>query len=172
MPRTPDDDALSWAGEEADPTLARSPEPQRAVPRRRPDADTATGRPSALGATAARRAGSDGDASDGGTSAPRGPLVDDAPEASPDVVVLAFFGAVAILEAIAWFFVVRDNPASAGSGFQVGVAQATEALTVLAPVLWLAAVVTAARGMRLRGRALVLAAGAVVLFPWPWLVTR
>ena len=39
-------------------------------------------------------------------------------------------------------------------------------------VLWLAAVVTAARGMRLRGRALVLAAGAVVLFPWPWLVTR
>ncbi|MFT2689593.1 hypothetical protein [Clavibacter zhangzhiyongii] len=86
--------------------------------------------------------------------------------------MLAFFGAVAILEAIAWFFVVRDNPASAGSGFQVGVAQATEALTVLAPVLWLAAVVTAARGMRLGGRALVLAAGAVVLFPWPWLVTR
>jgi hypothetical protein len=167
MPRTPDDDALSWAGEEADPTLARSPEPQRAAPR--PLADGAadgTGRGSALGATAARRAG-----------VPRERLVDDgpeaaAPEASPEVVVLAFFGAVAILEAIAWFFVVRDNPSSAGSAFQVGVAQATEALTVLAPPLWLAAVIVAGRGMRLGRRAAVLAAGAVVLFPWPWLVTR
>jgi hypothetical protein len=172
MPRTPDDDALSWAGEEADPTLARSPEPQRAVPRRPGAAPADANRSSALGATAARRAAAGDDASDAEPTAARGPLVDEAPEASPDVVLLAFFGAVAILEAIAWFFVVRDNPASAGSGFQVGVAQATEALTVLAPVLWLAAVVTAARGMRLRGRALVLAAGAVVLFPWPWLVTR
>jgi hypothetical protein len=163
MPRTPDDDALSWAGEEADPTLARSPEPQRAAPRTPADG---TGRGSALGATAARRAG-----------APRERLVDDvpdaaAPEASPEVVVLAFFGAVAILEAIAWFFVVRDNPSSAGSAFAVAVAQATEALTVLAPPLWLAAVVVAGRGMRLGRRTAVLAAGAIVLFPWPWLVTR
>ncbi|MBP2457782.1 hypothetical protein ABID70_000346 [Clavibacter michiganensis] len=176
MPRTPDDDALSWAGEEADPTLARSPEPQRAVPRRRPDAapSTGTGRASALGATAARRAAAAG--STAGSDAPRAPLDDDddtaAPDASPEVVGLAFFGAVAVLEAIAWFFVVRDNPSSAGSAFQVGVAQATEALTVLAPPLWLAAVVAALRGMRVGRRMLVLAAGAVVLFPWPWLVTR
>jgi hypothetical protein len=181
MPRTPDDDALSWAGEEADPTLARSPEPQRAVPRR-PTGGGSDGAPasepqraSALGATAARRAA--GSRTDAATAGPRGRLVDDAdvdgaPEASPEVVGLAFFGAVAILEAIAWFFVVRDNPSSAGSAFQVGVAQATEALTVLAPVLWLAAVVVAARGMRLGRRMAVLAAGAVVLFPWPWLVTR
>ncbi|MFT2751980.1 hypothetical protein [Clavibacter sp. Sh2088] len=182
MPRTPDDDALSWAGEEADPTLARSPEPQRAVPRR-PTGGGSVGAPasepqraSALGATAARRAaGSRSDADAAATAGSRGRLVDDAdsaPEASPEVVGLAFFGAVAILEAIAWFFVVRDNPSSAGSAFQVGVAQATEALTVLAPVLWLAAVVVAARGMRLGLRMAVLAAGAVVLFPWPWLVTR
>ncbi|MBF4623681.1 hypothetical protein [Clavibacter sp. VKM Ac-2872] len=172
MPRTPDDDALSWAGEEADPTLARSPEPQRAVPRRRPDAAPATegGRASALGATAARRAGATGSAE--GT---RAPLDDDdsaVPDASPEVVGLAFFGAVAILEAIAWFFVVRDNPSSAGSAFQVGVAQATEALTVLAPPLWLAAVVAALRGMRVGRRMLALAAGAIVLFPWPWVVAR
>ncbi|OUE26425.1 hypothetical protein BFL36_04250 [Clavibacter michiganensis] len=175
MPRTPDDDALSWAGEEADPTLARSPEPQRAQPRRTSAAacDAEAGRASALGATAARRAA----ASDGSTAdapAARGRLVDEepAPEASPEVVGLAFFGAVAILEAIAWFFVVRDNPSNAGSAFQVGVAQATEALTVLAPVLWLAAVIAAGRGMRIGRRMLVLAVGAVILFPWPWLVTR
>lgn len=180
MPRTPDDDALSWAGEEADPTLARSPEPQRAVPRRRPDAapSTATGRTSALGATAARRAAQSGSAvtSDAPPTALDAADDDDdyraAPDASPEVVGLAFFGAVAVLEAIAWFFVVRDNPSSAGSAFQVGVAQATEALTVLAPPLWLAAVVAALRGMRVGRRMLVLAAGAVVLFPWPWLVTR
>ncbi len=132
MPRTPDDDALSWAGEEADPTLARSPEPQRAVPRRRPDADpsAATGRTSALGATAARRAAASGSAT-AGSDEPHALAMDDdavaAPDASPEVVGLAFFGAVAVLEAIAWFFVVRDNPSSAGSAFQVGVAQATEA---------------------------------------------
>ncbi|WP_435081290.1 hypothetical protein [Clavibacter michiganensis] len=176
MPRTPDDDALSWAGEEADPTLARSPEPQRAVPRRRPDADpsTGTGRVSALGATAARRAAASGSATSGADE-PHALAMDDdavAPDASPEVVGLAFFGAVAVLEAIAWFFVVRDNPSSAGSGFQVGVAQATEALTVLAPPLWVAAVVAALRGMRVGRRMLALAAGAVVLFPWPWLVTR
>ncbi|KZC93670.1 MULTISPECIES: hypothetical protein [Clavibacter] len=186
MPRTPDDDALSWAGEEADPTLARSPEPQRAQPHRT-SADpraAGAGRASALGATAARRAASadassagasSADASSGDVPSPRGRLVADdevAPEASPEVVGLAFFGAVAILEAIAWFFVVRDNPSNAGSAFQVGVAQATEALTVLAPVLWLAAVIAAGRGMRLGGRMLVLAVGAVILFPWPWLVTR
>ncbi|PPF56922.1 hypothetical protein C5B94_02355 [Clavibacter michiganensis] len=184
MPRTPDDDALSWAGEEADPTLARSPEPQRAVPRRS-DAPSATGsgRASALGATAARRAaaGSAGRADEADADAlsaaeraePRGRLTDDAaPEASPEVVALAFFGAVAVLEAIAWFFVVRDNPSSAGSALQVGVAQATEALTVLAPLLWLAAVVVAARGLRTGRRVLVLAVGAVLLFPWPWLVAR
>ncbi|WP_043670574.1 hypothetical protein [Clavibacter michiganensis] len=181
MPRTPDDDALSWAGEEADPTLARSPEPQRAVPRPRTDGGSdgtmpEPGRGSALGATAARRAAASGQDT-APTASTRGRLVDDAeadgaPEASPEVVGLAFFGAVAILEAIAWFFVVRDNPSSAGSAFQVGVAQATEALTVLAPVLWLAAVVVAARGMRLGRRMAVLAAGAVVLFPWPWLVIR
>lgn len=176
MPRTPDDDALSWAGEEADPTLARSPEPQRPQPRRTSaDArDADAGRPSALGATAARRAAA-ADASASDAPAARGRLVDEAeaaPEASPEVVGLAFFGAVAILEAIAWFFVVRDNPSNAGSAFQVGVAQATEALTVLAPVLWLAAVVAAGRGMRLGRRMLVLAVGAVILFPWPWLVTR
>lgn len=178
MPRTPDDDALSWAGEEADPTLARSPEPQRAVPRRRPDAapSTATGRTSALGATAARRAAASGSATTGSDD-PHGLALDDddalaAPDASPEVVGLAFFGAVAVLEAIAWFFVVRDNPSSAGSAFQVGVAQATEALTVLAPPLWVAAVVAALRGMRVGRRLFALAAGAVVLFPWPWLVTR
>lgn len=176
MPRTPDDDALSWAGEEADPTLARSPEPQRPQPRRTSARDADAGRASALGATAARRAAAaDAPASDG--PAARGRLVDEAeaeaaPEASPEVVGLAFFGAVAILEAIAWFFVVRDNPSNAGSAFQVAVAQATEALTVLAPVLWLAAVVAAGRGMRLGRRMLVLAVGAVILFPWPWLVTR
>ncbi|OUE21509.1 hypothetical protein BFL34_00865 [Clavibacter michiganensis] len=178
MPRTPDDDALSWAGEDADPTLARSPEPQRAVPRRRPDAAPASGggsgRASALGATAARRAAASGSAA--GSDEPRDglPADDDraAPDASPEVVGLAFFGAVAVLETIAWFFVVRDNPSSAGSAFQVGVAQATEALTVLAPLLWLAAVVAALRGMRVGRRMLVLAAGAVVLFPWPWVVTR
>ncbi|MBM7410268.1 hypothetical protein JOE38_000091 [Clavibacter michiganensis] len=177
MPRTPDDDALSWAGEEADPTLARSPEPQRAVPRRRPDAApvTGSGRATALGATAARRAAASGSAA--GSDEPRVGLAADhddhaAPDASPEVVGLAFFGAVAVLETIAWFFVVRDNPSSAGSAFQVGVAQATEALTVLAPPLWLAAVVAALRGMRVGPRMLVLAAGAVVLFPWPWLVTR
>ncbi|AWG00870.1 hypothetical protein [Clavibacter michiganensis] len=183
MPRTPDDDALSWAGEDADPTLARSPEPQRAVPRRRPDAAPATatgsGRASALGATAARRAAASGSAagSAAGSDEPRDGLAADdddraAPDASPEVVGLAFFGAVAVLETIAWFFVVRDNPSSAGSAFQVGVAQATEALTVLAPLLWLAAVVAALRGMRVGRRMLVLAAGAVVLFPWPWVVTR
>jgi len=179
MPRTPDDDALSWAGEEADPTLARSPEPQRAAPRRpSAGADPAEpGRASALGATAARRAaaadGTRPDRDDG--TSPRGRLVVDeepAPEASPEVVGLAFFGAVALLEAIAWFFVVRDNPSSAGSAFQVGVAQATEALTVLAPALWVAAVIAAGRGMRLGSRMLVLAVGAVILFPWPWLVAR
>ncbi|PPF88843.1 hypothetical protein C5C03_05420 [Clavibacter michiganensis] len=176
MPRTPDDDALSWAGEEADPTLARSPEPQRAVPRPRPDAapSTGAGRASALGATAARRAAASGSTAD--PTAPRDrPRGDDdiaAPDASPEVVGLALFGAVAVLEAIAWFFVVRDNPSSAGSAFQVGVAQATEALTVLAPPLWVAAVVAALRGMRVGRRMLALAAGAVVLFPWPWLVTR
>jgi hypothetical protein len=179
MPSTPDDDALSWAGEDADPTLARSPEPQRAVPRPRPDGAPAseTGRASALGATAARGAAASRPDASSSTASPRGRLVDApdadaAPDASPEVVGLAFFGAVAILEAIAWFFVVRDNPSSVGSAFQVGVSQATEALTVLAPVLWLAAVVVAARGLRLGRRMAVLAAGAVVLFPWPWLVTR
>ncbi|CAQ01528.1 putative integral membrane protein [Clavibacter sepedonicus] len=146
------------------------------MPRRRPGASPATegGRASALGATAARRAAASG-AATSASDEPHARAIDDgsaAPDASPEVVGLAFFGAVAVLEAIAWFFVVRDNPSSAGSAFQVGVAQATEALTVLAPPLWVAAVVAALRGMRVGRRMVVLAAGAVVLFPWPWVVTR
>ncbi|WNY34677.1 hypothetical protein Q9Q99_05510 [Curtobacterium flaccumfaciens] len=45
-------------------------------------------------------------------------------------------------------------------------------LAILAPALWFTVVLWAARSSRTRTRLLWMLLGAVVLFPWPFLLTR
>ncbi|QCQ16264.1 DNA polymerase III subunit gamma/tau [Microbacterium sp. RG1] len=151
-----DDDALSWDGDD-DPTLA----PQVA-PRRSASA-------AEVGATPAKRL-------DAETKAAPASVSDDGdaePAAMSNValVTLGVFGGIYLLLAVGWFiggsrlqFVAQlfINPAAHTAAW---------ILAIAAPAVWFATtmVLTRSRPMWLRIVALVV--GAVVLLPWPFLMT-
>ncbi|MCP2636623.1 DNA polymerase III subunit gamma/tau [Microbacterium sp. HD4P20] len=166
-----DDDALSWSGDD-DPTLdAGSPtaagEPQ-ATPAL-PDGYVAVGRGSESLAEEPVGAG-DGDEDD---HRPEVPVEDAAPRAamrSAELITLGVLGGVYALFAIGWLIGgLRLQGHAQYLVFDV-MYQGSLWLAVLAPVLWFATTFLLTRGARSWVRFAWLAAGVVLLLPWPFVM--
>jgi hypothetical protein len=166
-----DDDALSWAGEDEDPTLA----PGDASTRRRP--------PRAVRSAPASRAALDGETED---ELPEELLEDDEPEddepseaeaAAASSVLLVATGVTAglyLLYTIGWMITAtRQNATIAATfaGDPLGAALYGLGLwlAVAAPVTWFTVVLLGTRDSRVRTRVLWLVAGLVLLAPLPFL---
>ncbi|MDQ1206679.1 DNA polymerase III subunit gamma/tau [Microbacterium sp. SORGH_AS_0862] len=151
-----DDDALSWDGDD-DPTLAPQVAPRRApsVPETAPKDAPAS------------RASVETDAAPASVSDD----AESAPMSNAALVTLGVFGGIYLLLAVGWFiggsrlqFVAQlfINPAAHIAAW---------ILAIAAPAVWFTTtmVLTRSRPMWLRIVALVV--GAVVLLPWPFLMT-
>jgi hypothetical protein len=153
-----DDDALSWDGDDA--LDARRPEVSRPEPE-----PTASADPVLTGIESPTMA----PAIPAGTEAG----VDDEPQgiSTATLLLLGILGGIYLLYTIGWVL--------GGVGMQLPVTftlpvplyQGALWLAVLAPALWFVAVLAATRGSRSWVRIVWLVAGAVLLVPWPFVVS-
>ncbi|UIN31963.1 DNA polymerase III subunit gamma/tau [Microbacterium binotii] len=153
-----DDDALSWDGDD-DPTLAPQVAPRRAASAPEVESETTGAKRLEAETKAAPASVSDDDDAE------------PAPMSNVALVTLGVFGGIYLLLAVGWFiggsrlqFVAQlfINPAAHTAAW---------ILAIAAPAVWFATtmVLTRSRPMWLRIVALVV--GAVVLLPWPFLMT-
>ncbi|MCR2811583.1 DNA polymerase III subunit gamma/tau [Microbacterium sp. zg.Y1090] len=155
MART-DDEALSWEGDD-DPTLAPGP----AAPAL-PDGYRAVGKGSEqVGAD------SDADAAEG--------LLDTADAAAPGMsnaalVGVGVFAGVYLLLSIGWLLGGARLQLVAQLFLDPVAFQITLWMAVLAPPIWFGTVFLLTRASRVWVRMVLLAAGAVLLVPWPFVL--
>ncbi|WP_146077446.1 hypothetical protein [Rathayibacter rathayi] len=151
-----DDEALEWAGEGADPTLA---------------AGEARARRRAAAGGSADDAG-DGSGADGSGDDGSG---DDAASSSALLIASGIAAGIYLLYAIAWAITAtRQGPTvvqrfEPGDGLGQGMYSLGLWLAVAAPPVWFAVVLLVTRDSRVRTRVLWLVAGLVVLAPLPFL---
>lgn len=162
-----DDDALSWAGEGADPTLAAASVHRRA--------------PRSVRSAPAEREAREGDEDE----LPDELIEDDesdaehsdAEEAAASSVLLVATGVAAgvyLLYTIAWMITATRQNATISASFGGdalggGLYGLGLWLAVAAPAVWFASVLLGTRDSRVRTRVLWLVAGLVVLAPLPFL---
>ncbi|MBT2503144.1 hypothetical protein [Curtobacterium sp. ISL-83] len=102
----------------------------------------------------------------------RGERDPEAPETSGALVGFGVFGGVYLLYTVAWLLTASTAyVANVDTVLSVFV-DVLRFLSILAPAMWFAVVLWAARGRRTRTRLLWMLLGAVALFPWPFLMTR
>ena len=178
-----DDDALSWSGDD-DPTLdvgmpaQRPPEaPSDAEPPRAAETetdgvapDTTDAAPAALpdGYTAVGRGSADVGRIDGDGTVH---LPGDRPAVgSGTLIALGVFGGVYLLYAIGW--VIGGLRLQGRAAYLVAdvMFQGSLWLAVLAPLLWFATVLLLTRAARAWVRLVWLAAGVLLLLPWPFVM--
>ena len=150
-----DDEALEWAGEGADPTLAAGTARVRRTPR------TVAG------------AGPADDGSDDDDSEVEDPA-DEAASSSALLIAAGIAAGLYLLYAIAWAITAtRQSPVAAAgfAGDALGGALYSLGLwlAVLAPPVWFAVALLATRDSRVRTRVLWLVAGLVLLATLPFL---
>ncbi|MFT4228723.1 MAG: DNA polymerase III subunit gamma/tau [Microbacterium sp.] len=164
MTARPDDDALSWEGDD-DPTLqvdarpaAATPEPQDAAPPALPEGFTAVGR----GSEEVERLDADGTVVMPGERAPIG---------NAALVSLGVLGGVYLLFTIGW--VIGGLRLQGRAQYLVAdvMFQGSFWLAALAAPLWFATTWLLTRRARPWVRFAVLVAGAALLVPWPFIMT-
>jgi hypothetical protein len=96
----------------------------------------------------------------------------DAPETSGALVGFGVFGGLYLLYTMAWLLTASTTYVSGVDVVLSGFVQVLRFLSIVAPALWFAVVLWVARGRSTRTRLLWMLLGAVVLFPWPFLMTR
>lgn len=167
----PEDEALSWAGDED----AAAPSPRQR--RGRAEAAPATPAPSdPLSGVAAPAEGAERAA----VSAPgerETPAEAERDREAPQLgsVVLLSVGVIAgiyLLYTIGWFIAVgRVVTVSGMNPVEAFMAQLGAVFAVAAPALWAAAVLWIGRGKRIGWKLSALVIGVVVLVPWPFVVS-
>ncbi|MFJ4045028.1 hypothetical protein ACIPV2_04690 [Microbacterium sp. NPDC089987] len=162
MNSDPEDDALSWEGDDA--LEARRPGPRR---EQAPDVAherSATQRPA------------DGEVVAGivpGTADPaRDTDIDDEPQGigTATLVLLGIFGGVYLLYTIGWAIGGVGMQAKAMFMLPAPLYLASMWIAVLAPALWFTATLMLTRGGRDWVRISALVVGAALLVPWPFVV--
>ncbi|MCA1306105.1 DNA polymerase III subunit gamma/tau [Microbacterium esteraromaticum] len=153
MSSDPEDDALSWAGDDA--LEARRPE------QRTPKA-TPAGRPKSAEASAG--------ASDPATSADA--MEDDGDESIGTValLMLGILGGVYLLYSVGWFVGGAGMLSKAMFMLPAPFYFGSLGIAVLAPALWFAAVLVLTRDSKTWVRFTGLIVGALLLVPWPFVV--
>ncbi|MCM6762088.1 DNA polymerase III subunit gamma/tau [Rathayibacter sp. ZW T2_19] len=172
-----DDDALSWAGEDEDPTLAagetatrrRPPRAVRSAPASRPalDGETAEEVPEEL-------LEDDGAEDDGAEDDDRTTEAEAAAASSVLLVATGVTAGLYLLYTIGWMITATRQNATitatfAGDPLGGALYGLGLWLAVAAPVTWFAVVLLGARDSRVRTRVLWLLAGLVLLAPLPFL---
>ncbi|PZE23021.1 MULTISPECIES: hypothetical protein [unclassified Curtobacterium] len=106
--------------------------------------------------------------------APRAPRArtGDEPLASGSLVGLGVLGGVYLLYTVAWLVSAGALPVDPGTSAAAVFSEGLRVLAIMAPALWFAATLWLGQGRRPRTRVLWLVAGALVLFPWPFVLTR
>jgi hypothetical protein len=153
-----DDDALNWDGDDA--LDARRPEVRR--PKQEPTASAASVPAVAASPTTASVTPSVSDAD-----------ADDEPQAISTVtlLLLGILGGIYLLYTVGWILGGIRMQLPVTFTLPVPLYQGALWLAVLAPALWFVAVLAATRGSRSWVRVVWLIAGAVLLVPWPFVVS-
>lgn len=86
------------------------------------------------------------------------------------LVAYGVFGGVYLLYSIGWVLAVQRNAFAAANLFTEIMYQFGEFLAIISPLLFFGLVFLLTRGRRPAARLLLLAAGAALLAPWPFLV--
>lgn len=160
-----DDDALTWDGDD-DPTLdVGATEPPDEPTALLPEGFTAVGKGSERVAPA-------GSVTEEGDTRPEsgGAVAEKAPMGNTELIVLGVLGGVYALFAIGWL--IGGLRLQGWRPFLVADAmyQGSLWLAVLAPVLWFITAFLLTRGSRTWVRFAWLAAGVVLLVPWPFVM--
>lgn len=177
QPAQPDDDALSWAGDD-DPTLD--------VGERRVDEQAEHARPvqpgettnrSVRSETAPARPDADVDTTAvAGTGPAPGAAKSSPAEASREqmssvaLIAVSVLGGIFLLYTIGWFVSVQRIGTGASDGLRTLMFTVGQVLAVAAAPLWFAASFFATRGRQSRWFVLALIVGAFVLIPWPFVI--
>ncbi|PKI92759.1 hypothetical protein CW368_00100 [Actinomycetales bacterium SN12] len=158
MNSDPEDDALSWEGDDA-------LEARRPGPRREQAPDVARER------SAAQRP-ADGDVVPASVDSTRDTDVDDVPQGigTATLVLLGIFGGVYLLYTIGWAIGGVGMQAKAMFMLPAPLYLASMWIAVLAPALWFIATLMLTRGGRDWVRISALVVGAALLVPWPFVV--
>ena len=155
----PDDDALSWEGDD-DPTLAAGPEAASALP----DGYRAVGRGSDTLGHPAKAQPSTDDALIDGAVPPSG-------MSNTALVGLGVFAGAYLLLSLGWLLGVGRLELLAQLFLDPVAFQVTKWMAVLAPPIWFGTVFLLTRASRTWVRLTLLAAGAVLLVPWPFVLS-
>ena len=102
----------------------------------------------------------------------RGHRDPEAPETSGALVGFGVFGGLYLLYTVAWLLTASTSYVSGVDTVLTIFVEVLRFLAIVAPALWFTVVLWAGRGSRTRSRLLWMLLGAVVLFPWPFLLTR
>jgi hypothetical protein len=168
QPAQPDDDALSWAGDD-DPTLD--------VGERRVDDVASPEVAPARSETAHARADADVDTTVvAGTGSATGTVTSSPAEApreqmsSVALIAVSVLGGIFLLYTIGWFVSVQRIGTGASDGLRTLMFTVGQVLAVAAAPQWFAASFFATRGRQSRWFVLALIVGAFVLIPWPFVI--
>ena len=96
----------------------------------------------------------------------------DAPETSGALIGFGVFGGLSLLYTVAWLLTASTSYLSTTDAVLSGFVTLLRFLAIVAPALGFAVVIWVARTRSPRTRLLWMLLGAVVLFPWPFLMTR
>jgi hypothetical protein len=102
----------------------------------------------------------------------RGMRDPEAPETSGALVGFGIFGGLYLLYTVAWLLTASTSYVADVDAVLTVFVEVLRFLSIVAPALWFTVVLWAGRGSRTRSRLLWMLLGAVVLFPWPFLMTR
>ena len=159
MNSDPEDDALSWDGDDA--LEARRPDPARRTSA--PGRDRAPAAPHVAGNAARQRATGAGDPLPDAEDEPQG-------IGTATLVLLGILGGVYLLYTIGWVIGGVGMQAKAMFMLPASLYLASMWIAVLAPALWFVSTLMLTRGSRDWVRISALVVGAALLVPWPFVV--
>ena len=141
---TPEEDALSWAGDEDRLTTGSH-------------------------ASAKREAGGASSVKKSPTSKDH-PSPDDSPAGLSSAALIGFgiFGGIYLLYSVAWLITALRNPTQIADALGNAMFQFGLWLSVASPAIWFGAVLYLGKEKKVSARMLFLLVGALVLIPWPY----
>ena len=141
---TPEEDALSWAGDE-DRLTTGSP---------------ASAKRDAGGASSVKRAKKTAESAE----------TSEQPSGLSSAALIGFgvFGGIYLLFTVAWLITALRNPTQIADGLGNAMFQFGVWLSVAAPAIWFGAVLYLGKDKRVSARLLFLLIGALALIPWPY----
>jgi hypothetical protein len=93
-------------------------------------------------------------------------------DGSGALVGFGVLGGIYLLYTVAWLISASLLPVDSGSSVSAAASEVLRVLAIMAPALWFVATLWLGQGSRNRTKFIWLVVGAVVLVPWPFIMTR